>query len=130
LCEALEKYLELYTSDENGFNKAKSLQQVLDSQPEDSKAYLSAYEELNSIGEIPACVEHIWQYFWELHNRRWAGMNGPLPLSFTEISSWIRLTGKIVRKYEIDIILQLDSAYMNFSHQEARKKRQQKKGKK
>lgn len=57
-------------------------------------------------------------------------MNGPLPLSFTEISSWIRLTGKIVRKYEIDIILQLDSAYMNFSHQEARKKRQQKKGKK
>lgn len=129
LSEVLEQYLALYTSDETGHNEAKSLQHILDTQKETSAAYQQAYEKLASIQEIPACLEHIWQWFWQLHSTRQSGMNGPLPLSYQEIKAWLELTGQAIYSSEIQIIRQLDNVYLNFSHKKAREKRNKSKKK-
>lgn len=39
-------------------------------------------------------------------------MNGPNPLSLADIEAWSRLTGHVVRREEVEIIRQMDAAYL------------------
>ena len=77
--------------------------------------------------EIPPEGEHIWQWFWQLSSKRGGGF-GPGPLTYTEIQAWIGTTGTIVRPYEIDILNDMDGAYMRAQSDISRA--QSKKGKK
>lgn len=40
-------------------------------------------------------------------------MNGPLPISFTEIDAWIRATGKLVWPDEVEVLSAMDNAYLS-----------------
>ena len=108
----------------------ESYKQVLESANKDSPSYQSALEKLENEPSVPFCAEHLWNWFWELHSTRSAGMNGPDPISYLEIDAWEKKTGKIVHPFEVKIIKDLDAAYINFSHKERRKKQEKNKGKK
>lgn len=63
--------------------------------------------------DIPEEGESLWEAFWSLNRRRPQGMNGPQPLSFSEISVWARLTGEMLLREEISIITSMDDAYLD-----------------
>jgi len=62
--------------------------------------------------EIPDAVEHVWEWFWQLSNKRRSGMGGMEPLSFSDIGFWAQLTRSDPLPDEIELILKLDDAYM------------------
>jgi hypothetical protein len=63
--------------------------------------------------EPPDSVTHIDRWFWELSERRQQGMNGPLPLSFSEIEAWSRVTATPVRPIEARMMVDMDNAYLS-----------------
>lgn len=67
---------------------------------------------LNQDIEPPEDGEHIWSWFWELSNKRHQGMNGPQPLTYPDINMWSRMTGTILLREEIAILMQMDDAYI------------------
>lgn len=111
-----ETYLDLDFPNEDGTTKRQHLLQVLQTAPKDSSFYREAEEILNKNYELPACFEHIWEWFWELSNARsYDGMSGlPNPISFTEIKNWAELKGIVIRDYEVDLIRKLDKIFINF----------------
>ena len=60
---------------------------------------------------IPFEGEHLWSWFWDLSKRRGSGFGASF-ISYTEIKSWLEVTGLTVYPWEIDIITQMDAAYM------------------
>lgn len=60
------------------------------------------------LAEIPAGAEFVWSCFHDLNSARGAGINGPLPISFTDILSWCLLTGERLRPWELRAIRALD----------------------
>lgn len=62
--------------------------------------------------EIDPAADHLWQWFWDVHRGRQAGMNGWLALSATELKAWAELTGEIVRPEEWQIIRKMDQAFL------------------
>ncbi|QFI65794.1 hypothetical protein EKH55_0920 [Sinorhizobium alkalisoli] len=40
-------------------------------------------------------------------------MSGPQPLTYEEITSWSRLTGEILLREEIAILIDMDDAYLD-----------------
>ncbi len=62
--------------------------------------------------EPPYAARYIWEWFWELHQGRGAGMSGPLPLSWAEIKAWCDLRGLRLENYETDAIRSMDMAFL------------------
>jgi hypothetical protein len=60
----------------------------------------------------PEEVAYLPEWFWDLNSCRASGLNGPQPLSMTELSNWIALTGTVVRREEIAVIREMDAAYL------------------
>ena len=84
----------------------------MESTPKDSLPYQDAKKMLEAEPEIPHCLQHIWGWFWELHQARGAGFNGPLPLSYTEIQAWIDVKGIKIWPCEIGVIKEMDAKFM------------------
>lgn len=61
---------------------------------------------------------HLWVWFWHLDGQREDGTNGPQPLSYLQLDAWQRLTGEIVRREEIKILLDMDRVYLSALRQE------------
>lgn len=59
--------------------------------------------------EVPPLGQHVWEWFWTLSNRR---RTGPEALSFAEIGEWQRLTGTAVLPEEVEMLMQMDDAYL------------------
>lgn len=59
--------------------------------------------------EVPTEAEHVWDWFFELSQRR---RSGPEALSFGEVGEWQRLTGNIIRPEEVRMIMAMDDAYV------------------
>jgi hypothetical protein len=55
---------------------------------------------------------HVWGWFWQLSQRRTAGFDSPNPISWTEIQAWRELTRAMILPEEIDLILMMDSAWL------------------
>lgn len=108
---------------EDGQTERESLEHVLEASPPDSPSYLSAYYKIYSGPQVPACLEHVWHWFHDLHSTRRAGFSGPDPLSFSEIQAWMNLTGTIVRPYEVQIIKALDNAFLKHMQKQQQKKK-------
>lgn len=62
---------------------------------------------------MPEDGENLWSVFWQLNRRRQQGFNGPQPISLTEIALWLRMTGEILLREELSIILDMDDAYLS-----------------
>jgi len=63
--------------------------------------------------EIPQCAQHVWEWWWELNTRRPPGFDSLAPISYSEIISWLYLTGRYVSPEEIGWLIQMDNAWMN-----------------
>ncbi|NSX91468.1 phage tail assembly chaperone [Agrobacterium tumefaciens] len=61
---------------------------------------------------IPAGGELLWKWFMALHKTRQAGMNGPQPISFTEMQSYARLTNQQIEPRHVAILIAMDQAYL------------------
>lgn len=61
----------------------------------------------------PEWTEHIWEVFWELRSHAKAGFSGPEHLSFLEIDAWERVRGIRLEPFVLDMILQMDAAFMD-----------------
>ena len=74
--------------------------------------------------DIPECAIHVWQWWWELNARRPPGFEALAPISFSEISAWIMLTGRLVSPEEIRWLIQMDNAWLEVIASERAAKRE------
>jgi hypothetical protein len=109
--------------DDDGVTKRDHLLNVLEQAPEDSDMYNSALIELDEGPEIPYCIEHVWEWFWQIHKGRTNNMSGPNPLTWTDLLAWTVVTGIQVRPIEFEIIKEMDSAYLKYVSERQDKKR-------
>jgi hypothetical protein len=70
--------------------------------------------------EIPDVVSHVWNWFWVVNNRRQYSPNGPQPLTFSEIDSWVRRMDLDARPEEIEMLVAMDDAFITASYRELR----------
>ncbi len=62
--------------------------------------------------EPPPQASHVLAWFLELNQGRGSSGFGPLPLGWSEIEAWARLTGKELRPQEVALLKRLDSTYL------------------
>lgn len=62
--------------------------------------------------ECPECMEYLVRWARQLHGRSGVSMSGLLPLSYTTIADWARLTDTDVDPLEVDALMQLDAAML------------------
>lgn len=60
---------------------------------------------------LPESVTHLWGWFWELD----AGRQEANPLAYSEIESWMRLTGAVAGPWEVATIKAMDTVRMTES---------------
>ena len=63
--------------------------------------------------ELPLCVRHLWDWWQELHLARGSSGFGPVPLSWSDIDAWARLTGARPSPPELRAIMALDRAIVS-----------------
>lgn len=63
--------------------------------------------------EIPEEALYLWAWFCELLSARHVGPGGPETIDFTEISSWARLTRRSPTPWEVDMLRDLDDAWLS-----------------
>lgn len=63
------------------------------------------------VAELVPGGERIEAIFWRLNQLRTAGMSDMDPLHPGVICDWCRLTGRVLRPHEAEIILDMDQAY-------------------
>jgi hypothetical protein len=66
-------------------------------------------------------------WWWELNARRAPGFESLVPFSFTEIRSWIEVSGRYVAPEEVNWLIQMDNAWMSViaKEREAKREREQ-----
>jgi hypothetical protein len=106
--------LDMDTQDEQGITKRDQLLQVIQSTPADSAPHQNAVATLDNEPEIPEAIEHVWDWFWELHRTRGSGMGGPEPITYLEIQAWNNLTENNIRDIEVEFLKLMDRLYLNF----------------
>ena len=62
--------------------------------------------------ELPMAGERVWGIFLDLHATRGSNGFGANPISATEIEAWSRLRREPIRTFELDIIRNMDVAYL------------------
>ena len=76
---------------------------------------------------VPPCAVHVWEWWWELNARRPPGFDALAPLSYTEIHSWILLTGRYMRPEEVRWLITMHNAWMKAIAEERKYKREREK---
>jgi hypothetical protein len=62
--------------------------------------------------ELPFYLSHVWEQFMDIQFPAQSNGFGPLPLTFTEIAEWTRLTGQELLPWEVDCFRKLSAAYV------------------
>lgn len=62
---------------------------------------------------------HLWDWYWDLRRRKGASEAGPMPLEFVDITAWSSLMGEVVRREEVDILMQMDDTFLVSSQKES-----------
>ena len=114
--------------DETGSSRREHLLQVLENAPDDSELYDITLLQLADIPEIPFYLEHIWNWFWQIHQGRTQGMSGPNPLTWQDLYSWQNVLQIQVRPFEFELIKEIDSTYLKYISDRQQKKKKQKGG--
>ena len=63
--------------------------------------------------EVPYGFRHVWDWFWELNDRRTSGDGAANPLTWVELHAWAAMTGATVRPMESRLIMSMDNAYLS-----------------
>lgn len=63
--------------------------------------------------DIPHVGGYLWVWFWELVGGRASNGFCPLPISWTEIEAWARLTSTDLSPYDALTLRRMDAAYLN-----------------
>ncbi|WP_420465624.1 phage tail assembly chaperone [Panacagrimonas sp.] len=74
--------------------------------------------------EIPDVVWHVWEWFWTLCRRR---LQGPQPLTHSEVRAWRDNTLTPVTPEEIEMLFAMDDAWLTQSGIELREHDERKK---
>lgn len=61
---------------------------------------------------LPELAAHVWKWFLELHTCRGNNGFGPCNISFSDIASWMAVTGNKLVEWELSAIQQIDAAYI------------------
>lgn len=69
-------------------------------------------EEFKAIPKLPLSMHELWAYFLELNRRRKSNGFGPVPLQYSDIEAWQRMTNRTLDVWELEAILELDDAYL------------------
>lgn len=69
--------------------------------------------------EIPECGYHAWEIWWRMNARRPTGDN-QTPISFSEMESFCKMTGKILLPEDVEMIEAIDNAYLSAVSEEKR----------
>lgn len=72
---------------------------------------------------VPPCAKHVWDWWWRLNARRPPGYESLAPISYTEIRSWLFLTGKHVAPEEIYWLVEMDNTWLLTISEERNAKR-------
>lgn len=64
-------------------------------------------------GDLPPEAAHVWSFFIALHRARGSNGMGPNPLSYSDIAAWSSLTGIIIRSSELEVLLDIDQAWLS-----------------
>lgn len=62
--------------------------------------------------ELPRGTIHIWNVFARLNSRRGSSGFGPLPISYGEIESYMRVLGERLAPWEVEAISGLDDQWL------------------
>lgn len=114
--------------DDSGSSRREHLMQVLENTPEDSELYYSTVAQIEEIPEIPFYIEHVWNWFWQIHQGRTDGMSGPNPLTWHDLYAWQNVLQIQVRPFEFELIREIDSVYLKYINDKQEKKRSSTKG--
>jgi len=118
LCEAVRITADLNQPMEGGGTKREHLENI---EKQTGRQQIPEFE-------IPIEGEHIWNWFWQLSNRRSQGF-GVSPITFSEIKSWLEVRKPIIHDWEIEILTKMDEAFLK-GIQETKKEKKQPKTKK
>jgi hypothetical protein len=69
-------------------------------------------DELKDVA-FPGEARQAWEWFLDLHNSRGMGVNGPSPISFSDILAWSTLTGLAPTPFDVKCILALDNLWLS-----------------
>jgi hypothetical protein len=99
LCQAVEDQVRYHTPDDDGVTRAERNAEF-------------DMADLTPQIEPPEDGFHIWGWFWDLSACRSGGMNGPNPISYTELEAWARMTCTVLEPEEVDALRSMDRAFM------------------
>ena len=68
---------------------------------------------------FPNVLEPLWTIFMDIHRGRSYGMNGAEPFRWTDIDAWCRLRSRKLSSGQIDLLLELDSLWVETSQKGA-----------
>ena len=69
-------------------------------------------QELIDAPPLPELTAYLWGYYQELHRRRVNYGWGHVPLSFSEVEAWARLTKRKLDPWELSALLDIDAVYL------------------
>lgn len=61
---------------------------------------------------LPERVAYLWDAFLDIHAGRSYGMNGPNPLSWSDIAAWNELFSMGLKDWEVRVIKTLDLLWL------------------
>jgi hypothetical protein len=59
------------------------------------------------------CAQNVWDWWWQLNARRPPGFENLAPISYTEIRSWRKETGKHLAPEDVRWIVTMDNAWLH-----------------
>lgn len=78
------------------------------------------------VPEVPDIVEHVWTWWWQLNSRRAPGFDAMAPITYSEIYHWSTLTRTQITPNEINMLIQMDDAYIQAVNVERKEQRDRK----
>lgn len=72
---------------------------------------LEQYEADLALPPLPLALSYLWQIYRRLRRRKGGGM-GPSPIEWPDIDAFLRLSGVALVPWEIEVIEDLDDAFM------------------
>lgn len=73
------------------------------------------FEQVTPDVDVPEQGEHVWQWFWELSDRR---KSGPEAINHADVDAWQRLGAHDVLPEEVAMVMAMDDAYMRAVREE------------
>lgn len=81
--------------------------------------------ELESLTECPDSMVYIWKHFIMLNNKRTSNGYGPNPLQYSELLAYFQLFQDWPDDWEIEMIMKLDSVFLDTQAAKAEKDQKQ-----